>query len=545
MLPFCLSLLVCNFTFSSAIYVSLLGLAYAGAVVVVLRLGCWPWLAVVSFPFCAFWLVFLLLFDCAPNLGVVLTIQKTSGAETLEWMRHHPGLIALAFLLWLCLLLAAKRAGSQFRELPPGLVMAAGLLALLASAACVVINDQAGLHRRDGKVRMFDAASLTELATINDSTWPLGMIRLIDQARQQGHWHASEDPALAPVRPVRQSLQVHQAPAGLTVVMVVGESQRADWLSPVNRPDLMPTLHARWKAGRLLELPNMWSVSNLTMYALPGMLTGVAPNGLMAQVRGAPSGLGYLKSVGFFTGYVSNQTNVLFAENGWDYYQRPQSVELYDQYLALQLQRIVAKPGVKRALVLQMMGSHFHYQDRVPAQFVKQHKVMLAQATLAHALKPPLVRQAINDYAATIAYSAQVLENMLQVLDQSPDPAVLIFCSDHGENLYDDQRQYYWHGGYRQAGIPELRPAALVAWNAAYANQFQQPLAQLQTIAKGPLQQQNLLPIWLRLAGFSLTQPNPHDPFATGWRAQTDAERAFFISGELVKQQTLDFPGKL
>lgn len=537
--PLPLSLLVCKLSWAGSIYIGLITLSCLSALLLLATIRALPLINCLLYPLAAFWLVFLFLFGCAPNLGVVLNLGKTSLPEALAWMRHHPGVFVFCIGWWTVLIRSALAAG---RPVWPTsglrLYILTGLF-LLGATGSVYINDLSSLHRQDGNASLFETSRLTELAMINDTVWPIGPARLVLQAGNTASWGKSRDPALIPERPVQNPLILDQSSQGITSVLVIGESQRADWLNPEKHPELLPELFTRMQNRQLLILPDVWSSSNLTMYAVPALMTGTAPGQMMESVRGKPSGLGYLKQAGFFTAFVSNHTNLLFAENGWDYYKRPDSAEWYDQYLATEMQRLLINPNPKRAMVLQMMGSHFHYPDRVPAAFAES-KNMIVQHAMPFV--PGLKRheqQAIEDYVSSIAYGGYVLNQILLQLDQLPEPAILIFCSDHGENLYDDERHYYWHGGYALPALAEFKPAAFVAWNKVYAQQYRSQLQQLRQIAIHPLQQYNILPMWLRLSGFHLPGATDNDPFADGWKPSSESTRQVFVNGRVLNLSQL------
>ena len=63
---------------------------------------------------------------------------------------------------------------------------------------------------------------------------------------------------------------------------------------------------------------------------------------------------------------------------------------------------------------------------------------------ISHANKDRLV----NAYDNTILYTDYFLDSVLTIVEGQDIPAVVIYMSDHGENLYDDARQLVLHGNY-------------------------------------------------------------------------------------------------
>lgn len=523
------------------LYIACIAMAYFSLLAVSLFSGTLYWLNVGLFPFSAFWLIFLLLFDCAPNAGVIDNLVKTSIPEIMAWSKHQVPLLAAVLIFWGMLIWGAVRLGWPVMRIHRKYYYLMCTLCLAGMASAMVANDMSRIHQQYSAIPFINNSSLTEITWINESGWPMGWITITLPMNNQGPTQLVQAAAMSPDRPVIHPLQPDSVVSDMTVVLVIGESHRADWLSPATRPQLLPELNKRWQKQMLTELPNVWSNSNLTMYSVPAMLTGTAPNQMMEGIYRKPSGLGYLKQAGFYTAYVTNQSTPLFAEKGWDYFKSPGISEWHDQYLANEMQRLLISPHRKKALVLQMMGSHFYYEDRYPEQFAKQHRAIATQ--LMDNAKPAALEEdqktLFRNYLISIAYSGTVLEQLLLQLDRLPTPAVLIFCSDHGENLFDDQRQYYWHSVNGNPGLPEFRPAAFIAWNAAYGKQFSSKLKQMKQIAGNTMQQQQILPVWMRMAGFHLPAHQANDPFSPSWQVIPDSDREFYVNRKVVKASTL------
>jgi lipid A ethanolaminephosphotransferase len=118
----------------------------------------------------------------------------------------------------------------------------------------------------------------------------------------------------------------------------------------------------------------------------------------------------------------------------------------------------------KRLVVLHLGGgSHGPiYSDRYPPEF-RKFQPMCNDADVANACS---LEELYNAYDNTILYVDHVLGGILQALDRSGAPYVLLYLSDHGESLMDDGRMF--HGmppGMRlppeQAQVPLLVKASV------------------------------------------------------------------------------------
>ena len=54
----------------------------------------------------------------------------------------------------------------------------------------------------------------------------------------------------------------------------------------------------------------------------------------------------------------------------------------------------------------------------------------------------------VNSYDNAIRYTDYFLDSLIQILEESGRPAVMVYVGDHGENLMDDERHMLLHGTY-------------------------------------------------------------------------------------------------
>jgi glucan phosphoethanolaminetransferase (alkaline phosphatase superfamily) len=447
------------------------------------------WVQAVLTPFAVFWVGFVWLVGDAPHLATLEVLWRTPVAEVLTWLEGRWWVVPLAVAtsvisIGIALKVQKSFAAADLARTTRRAGLAVGLLCVMAVLVWHALAGAASGQQDDA------------VDTASRASWPAGAVRAIlalsvDLANPS---RRSERSAVSdPVRPVGfVPLITDAAKPGMLVVFVIGESQRADVLSPGRRPDLAPGLRKRLDAGSLVELTDVVSASNLTTYSVPAMLTGTPSSQLLSGVHGRPSGLGYFKRAGFFTAWISNQADDLFAEEGWDLASFPSSSRYvpHDDVLLSKLRQLLNFGGTHKAVVLHMMGSHFDYERRYPATFRP-----LPAASLP---RPAYVRQ---NYENSVAYSADVLERVLQISLAASYPAVVIFSSDHGENLLDDERQLIWHGSAVPPSRHEFEPAAWIAWNEEWARGFPELAARVRGIGNRALSHEHLLGVWLAVGG--------------------------------------------
>lgn len=236
-------------------------------------------------------------------------------------------------------------------------------------------------------------------------------------------------------------------------ILVIGEAARYDHfhINGYDR-DTSPSLAT---IDNLFSLSALYSNANLTANAFPIMLTradilninrGMAERSIVEAY----------KEGGFQTAWLSNQPMMEFSTRialEMDYHKatisgldggsaEPDSVlcdwmaELFEQH-----------PAKKTFYVLHMLGSHFKYDQRYPKEF-EFYKPAIQASDGYSVLSTHNKDKIVNSYDNTIRYTDYVLSKLIGLLRQQKGIRALIYVSDHGENLFDDEHAYSVHGTY-------------------------------------------------------------------------------------------------
>ena len=121
-----------------------------------------------------------------------------------------------------------------------------------------------------------------------------------------------------------------------------------------------------------------------------------------------------------------------------------------------ELLKLVAKElgkGVSRQfIVLHTYGSHFNYKERYPAEQAFFLPDMPVDAEVKY--KDNL----INAYDNSIRYTDNFLVRLIDMLREQHVNSALIYTSDHGEDIFDDNRHLFLHASpvpsYYQIHVP-------------------------------------------------------------------------------------------
>lgn len=479
-------------------------------------------LILLCLPLAALWGAFAGEFALPPNAGTLGAILHTDRNEAWEWLSRRPwqGLVVLLLVLgngYLCLF-------SPPGKLLPGLPrrpLAAGLL--LLTLATLLHHDY--WYGRQGQWTLVTSNDLARI-------WPASPLWL---AADYG-WRATPDLiTLSPsdfVNPHRQApiLLGSDVADAINVVLVVGESQRADYADPARRPDLLPALAQRLQQGRLISFADVCAAATLTYYSVPALVTGAPIERISQAAHDLPSGLAYLKAAGYATGWISNQDDDVFGEAGWDTasYTQRSSLRKPDEVLLAPFADALHRYPQRLGLVLHLQGSHFDYDRRYPQ----------SQAHLPTAGLTGMAAERAH-YANSVAYGGWLLDKLLQELDKQGRPSVLLFVADHGENLRDDERQLFRHGTSPEVSRVELQVPAWLAWNKPYGERYADKLTLLRRHAEQPQTFSNLFALWLELGGVSSpATESSANPARTSFRATS--RRAFLNAAAVRVDQCED-----
>ncbi|MDE5801111.1 MAG: lipid A phosphoethanolamine transferase [Paramuribaculum sp.] len=256
-------------------------------------------------------------------------------------------------------------------------------------------------------------------------------------------------------------------------VLVIGETSRADnWqLCGYDRPTT-PAL-----AGRdgLVSFRRAISQSNTTHKAVPMLLSPLDAETFTDSIYHVKSMITAFKEAGFATSYISNQsrnhslidffgeeadTCIFLADNP-----RSDGEHHYDSELVNYLRDALCRGKGKQLVVLHTYGSHFNYIDRYPQEQAAFSPDRPARATVHFRDKQ------INAYDNTILYTSNFLGDIIDLLDERGGNAVMVYTSDHGEDIFDDERNLFLHASpipsYYQLHVP------FVVWmNAGYRGAY-------------------------------------------------------------------------
>ena len=137
---------------------------------------------------------------------------------------------------------------------------------------------------------------------------------------------------------------------------------------------------------------------------------------------------------------------------------------VYDADLLPILDQILSRKHQKLFIVLHTYGSHFNYMERYPRNMA--HFLPDSQSDA----KAENRRDLLNAYDNTIRYTDYVLHSIIERLQKKGGMSAMLYTSDHGENIFDDNRKLFLHAAPR-ASHYELDVPFLIWTSRSYEHQ--------------------------------------------------------------------------
>ena len=270
------------------------------------------------------------------------------------------------------------------------------------------------------------------------------------------------------------AVSTHPADSAEVYVMVIGETARSDNFSLYGyHRDTNPMLSTLVKDSSLIVFRKVWSESNTTHKSVPMLLTAATAEDYSVLYR-QKGIITAFKEAGFHTSFISNQQpNHSFidflGQEADDCVFIKKSTEsdanISDDRLLDYVKSILARNRKKEFIVLHTYGSHFKYNERYPrnmAHFLPDDK---SEAKYEN-------RQClVNAYDNTILFTDRFLHELSSLLSSSTCLSAWLYTSDHGENIYDDNRKKFLHASPNPSEY-ELRVPLLVWTSASYQSAY-------------------------------------------------------------------------
>ena len=251
----------------------------------------------------------------------------------------------------------------------------------------------------------------------------------------------------------------HAADELETYVMVIGETARAMNFGIYGYE--RPTTPYLERDSNVVVYRDAVTESNTTHKSVPMLLSAISAQNF-GDIYKQKSIITAFKEAGFHTIFLSNQRPNhsfidYFGEEA-DYSEfikenMPADSNVLDAALLPILEKqLAATKGKKTFVVLHTYGSHFNYRERYNPEdsYFKPDTAMEAKYKNKDML--------MNAYDNTIRYTDKFLGSIIEMMKKRGGVAALVYTSDHGEDIFDDDRRMFLHASpipsYYQLHVP-------------------------------------------------------------------------------------------
>ncbi len=290
-------------------------------------------------------------------------------------------------------------------------------------------------------------------------------------------------------------------PAPPVMLIVVGETARAENFSLGGYArDTNPNLARRMAAGEIAWFGSVRSCGTNTQVSVPCMFSHLGRERYGSSRRDHENLLDVLTRAGLAVLWIDNQSGCkglcarvprLDTASAGPRGLCPDG-ECLDEVMLQGLDERIARLDPERAargvvVVMHQMGSHgpaYHRRSSPP------HKAFLPECT-SSALQECARAEVVNAYDNSIRYTDHVLDSAIAWLQQRGGDAAMIYVSDHGESL--GENNIYLHGlPYALAPEQQTRVPMVVWLSSSMQRRTATTIACLQSRATGRLSHDNL-----------------------------------------------------
>ena len=443
------------------------------------RPGKMIWWAFIFVFFAAFQLVLLYLFGTGViAIDMFLNLVTTNPGEAMELLDNLAPAVVGVFVVYLPLLILGgvnirrdSRLSVSFQQRVRHWAMQIGAIGLFCLLASYLVVDG---YRMRNQLYPVNVCYNLYLAFERD-------------AASENYREVSRDFKF-------DARSEHSATAPEVYVMVVGETARAHNFSLYGYPrNTNPLLS---KTPGIKAFPNVTTQSNTTHKSVPMLLSAASAEDFerLFHEKGI---LAAFKEAGFHTVFISNQLpnhsfiDFLGEQADEHYFLKKEDASQgnhYDEDLLQKLDEILPLADAsssahyhyryrKLFVVLHSYGSHFNYQERYPRSFAYFKPDSRSEA------KSENRRDLLNAYDNTIRYTDYILHGIIERLQKwegvqtktdgvyDQPTSAMLYTSDHGENIFDDERSLFLHAAPKASDY-ELHVPFIIWTSAGFSKQY-------------------------------------------------------------------------
>lgn len=439
---------ICNIVLPASVYAFLLTLKK--------RPGMMLWILFPLVFIAAFQIVLLYLFgNSIISVDMFLNVVTTNFNEATELLGNITPIVAAVFILYLPALILGVLSIMSKDMLTSSFVSITRRNAIIGMIVGIVLTIACRFAYSDYRVHL-------NMFPVN-ACYNLGLA--VERSYDLSHYEETSKDFSYNAR------STHDAEQPEVYVMVVGETGRAcNWGLYGYKRNTTPLLN---KQKGIAAFRDVLTQSNTTHKSVP-MLMSLASAENYDRIYHEKGIITAFREAGFYTAFLSNQRfnhsfidkfgyeadSVVFLKEG-----AKEDHNINDNMLINKLDELLSAGHNKLFVVLHTYGSHFNYKERYP----KEDAVYLPDEVIN--LSYENRQNLVNAYDNTIVQTDKFLYNIIKRIDKHGRLAAMLYTSDHGEDIFDDNRKRFLHSSpvptYYQMHVP------FIVWTSdTFATQY-------------------------------------------------------------------------
>lgn len=261
-----------------------------------------------------------------------------------------------------------------------------------------------------------------------------------------------------------------------TYVLIIGESFSRNHSSLYGYPrDTSPNMKKRFEKGELFKFNDVVSPHHYTRDTLLKLVTDYSYDS-DKKFAESTNIIDLFKKAGYKTFWLSNQEDFVYNGAGLssvanradetEFTEKSMSDtknKLDDSYLLPLLDKALTDKSKKKFIVIHLFGSHAAYNSRYPKEF--EYFDLNSEERYFSKLQKKN-KKVVNEYHNALRYNDYIVENMIQKIDKNSKNSFVMYISDHGQVVYDENIDFVG------SGTPDISKKSLeipmMVWTSEY-----------------------------------------------------------------------------
>lgn len=415
---------ICNIILPASIYWFILSLNRS--------IGKMIWLMFPLVFFAAFQFVLLYIFGHSIiSVDMFLNLETTNSEEASEVLTNIIPAVIIVGVIYLPFLIWGARSWIKKYKLPESFILSQRKLSICGMSG--------------GLILLIVSAAVIEKPTVIEAIYPLNVINnarlaILRLYQSNNYEKSSHDFTFSASTNRKDIKEIH--------IMVIGETARAcNWSLYGYARNTSPKLA---NTRGLIAFTDVLTQSNTTHKSVPMLLSAVSADNF-DSIYNHKSIITAFKEAGYYTLFISNQrpNNDLIDFFGMEadscifMKEINPKYHYYDMDLLTQVREAVNLNSKKIFIVLHTYGSHFNYHER----YDRKKALFLPDTPCESTYKNK--EYLVNAYDNTILSTDELLGSIINTLDSLSSISSLLYVSDHGEDIFDDNRKQFLHASPR------------------------------------------------------------------------------------------------